>query len=382
MVDKKIKSDPIISAQPYVWEKIKKITSSKKIGNAYLFSGPPGCGKEGVAIKLVQLLNCKSKINDICHTCPSCIRIKKLQHENLNIVLPFPVNKNKSKENNTELSIKDLDFYNNSILKKSQDHFLKIKIPNANRILLSSIRALRKTLNLSSAEDGIRIVLVFDAHLLAIGQGEAGNAFLKLLEEPPSRTTFILVTDYIELILPTIISRSQEIRFSKLKDSYIESWFISKMVKREDVYLLTGLSRGNIQRAQFFITQSVPDLIELISYLIRTTTKDNPEDWRIFIQNYSKFAKQDVNKYLNHVMLLKIWFQSANRLSKKIKDSLHETSLVSGMKKLILKYPSADFISIVIELDNAVKAISMNLYMPLVLTNLLINTKKFLNYEK
>ena len=123
-------------------------------------------------------------------------------------------------------------------------------------------------------------------------------------------------------------------------------------------------------------------MIELISYLIRTTTKDNPEDWRIFIQNYSKFAKQDVNKYLNHVMLLKIWFQSANRLSKKIKDSLHETSLVSGMKKLILKYPSADFISIVIELDNAVKAISMNLYMPLVLTNLLINTKKFLNYEK
>ena len=217
---------------------------------------------------------------------------------------------------------------------------------------------------------------------VVVTDGSNNKLEAELLEEPPSRTTFILVTDYIELILPTIISRSQEIRFSKLKDSYIESWFISKMVKREDVYLLTGLSRGNIQRAQFFITQSVPDLIELISYLIRTTTKDNPEDWRIFIQNYSKFAKQDVNKYLNHVMLLKIWFQSANRLSKKIKDSLHETSLVSGMKKLILKYPSADFISIVIELDNAVKAISMNLYMPLVLTNLLINTKKFLKNEK
>ena len=372
MVDKEI--DPIINAQSYIWEKIQKITLSQKIGNAYLFSGPPGCGKEGIAIKLAQLLNCESRTKNVCGSCASCFRSKSLQHEDINIIFPIPINKKSNPDN-------DFDIINNEINKKSKDLFYKVKIPNANRIPISSIRNLRNTLYLSRESNGIKVVLIFDAHLLAVGQGETANAFLKLLEEPPSRTTFILVTDYINLIPLTIISRCQGISFAKLKNSYIESWFKSKMVNREDILLLSGLSRGNIQHAQFFISQSVPALIELISGLVNTTTKDNPDDWRLFIQNYSKYAKQDVNKFINHFMLLKVWFQSVNRLQKEIKDPLHHTPLISEMKKVMSKYPSADFISIVIELENAINGISMNLFMPLLLTNLLIKIKIYLNYE-
>jgi hypothetical protein len=75
-------------------------------------------------------------------------------------------------------------------------------------------------------------------------------------------------------------------------------------------------------------------------------------------------------------MLLKIWHQSANRLQKSIDDPLHDTPLKLGMETFIRTYPSAKFLSIVIDLEETVRAIPMNLYMPLVLTNLLLNTQK------
>ena len=77
-------------------------------------------------------------------------------------------------------------------------------------------------------------------------------------------------------------------------------------------------------------------------------------------------------------MLLKVWYQSTNRLQKNLDDPLHNTPLESGMKRFISKYPSVDILSIIVELEETVRAISMNLYMPLVLTNLLLKTQKYL----
>ena len=85
--------------------------------------------------------------------------------------------------------------------------FYKIQIPKANRILIRSIRDLRKTLYLKEDNVGRKMVLFFDAHLLSAGQGEAENALLKILEEPPKNTTLLLVSDHKELLLSTILSR-------------------------------------------------------------------------------------------------------------------------------------------------------------------------------
>ena len=74
----------LISAQKEIWDRLVKITYSKKIGSAYLLSGPKGSGKEGLAIKFSQLINCKKSNSEICYKCESCIRFKSLQHERLN----------------------------------------------------------------------------------------------------------------------------------------------------------------------------------------------------------------------------------------------------------------------------------------------------------
>ena len=369
-------SDNILDFQKDIWERIRKISTSNKVGSAYLFYGPPGCGKEATAIKFSQLLNCEILEGDICGDCPSCARAAKLQHENIKLIFPMPVPKKNAQDAYQGIDKKSLDLITQQVHKKSLNLYHKIRIPMANRILIQSIRELRKNLYLKGHSKGRKVVLVFDAHLLSAGQGESANAFLKLLEEPPSKTTIVLVTDHIELLLPTIISRCQRVGFPRLGNPNITKWFQSKLVQEQDIPFLAGLSRGNLHNAQFFISQSKVELKDLIKNLVDTTTRDNPEKWRKFIEGYSKLSKQKRDEFEYHFMLLRIWYQSVNRLKNNLNDPLHDTSLIHGMKKFINAHPFAELLSIVSDLEDAVKAISMNLYMPLVLTNLLLETQK------
>ena len=265
------------------------------------------------------------------------------------------------------------------MLKKSEDHFHKIRIPKANRILIQSVRELRKTLYLKGQARGRKVVIIFDAHLLSSGRGEAANALLKILEEPPGNTTLILVTDHADLLFPTIISRCQRIGFPRLEDSFVQEWLRGKMVKESDIPLLTGLSSGNIHQSRYLIAQPVNHLINLINDLITTLISDNPDQWRNFIQTYSRIATQDPAMFSFHFMLLKIWFRSANRFRKGVNDLLHTTSFKPMMEGLINVNRNADFSAITFELEEAILSIPQNLYMPLILTNLLLRIQKYLH---
>ena len=70
MVDQKIETYNILDFQQDIWGRIRKISTSNKVGSAYLFYGPPGCGKEATAIKFSQMLNCEISKGDICGDCP------------------------------------------------------------------------------------------------------------------------------------------------------------------------------------------------------------------------------------------------------------------------------------------------------------------------
>ena len=372
----------IFSAQPRVWERLSQIRISKQVGGAYLFSGPVGCGKESLAIRFAQLLNCETSSEKPCDTCPSCQRFRQLQHEKLKLIFPLPaVRKKKDDGSDTSSTIGkgDMELVTEAIAKKAEDHFHKIKIPKSSRILIQSIRELRKTLYLKSEPSGRKIVLIFDAHLLSVGMGEAANALLKILEEPPENTTLILVTDHVELLLPTILSRCQRVGIPRLNDIFIQDWLQMKMVKDSEIQLLAGLSQGNIHQARFLISQPIGDLLKLVNGLVKMITNDNPDHWRKFTQTYSRLARQDSATLSFHFMMLKIWFRSANRLARRVDDILHETSFKPGMERLISTNPNADFSAITFELEDAILSIPMNLYMPLILTNLLLRIQKHLN---
>jgi len=368
-------------AQSKVWDRLAQIQSSKQIGSAYLLSGPAGSGKEGLAIKFAQHLNCENPTQYPCESCPSCTRFHQLQHEKLTIIFPLPTPKKSSSDDSEAVNKQDLDLVTGAIADKAIDPFYKIQIPKANRILIQSVRELRKSLYLKSENTGRKIVLIFDAHLLSAGQGEAANALLKILEEPPENTTLILVTDYVELLLPTILSRCQKIGVPKLPDEFVQAWLTEKMVKESDIPFIVGLSQGNIHQARHLKSQSVADLLKLIGGLVKTLTQENLVHWRKFTQTYSRLASQDLATFSFHFKLLKIWFRSISRLQKRVPDMLHETSLKPTMDRLIQSHPSANYSAIAFELEETILSVPQNLYMPLILTNLLIRIQKHLTHE-
>jgi len=376
MVKKKISRFGLLSSQTKVWEQLKKIAVSHRLGSAYLFHGPSGSGKEYIATKFAQMLNCEKQIGSICRNCPSCKRSEILQHENINLVFPLPVMKKKSVDSMDEFEKSNVDIITDSIKKKASNPFHKIQLPNANRILIQSIRLLRRTLYLKTQNVGRKIVLVFDAHLLNSGQGEAANAFLKILEEPPSNTTIILVTDYMELLLPTILSRCQKIAFPRLNNEYLEEWCSINKVKKAHVPLVIGLSEGDVHKAKLLISQPLEKNMSSISSLVKVISEQDPVQWRKLISTYSRYSKQNKSEFYFHFNMLKIWFQAANRLTKNIDHVLHKTSFVEDMKIFIKRNPNADFCSIIYELEKPMEAVKNNYYMPLVLINLLLEIQK------
>jgi len=162
----------MISHQNIQWQLLKKSVELEKIPHALLFYGKSSIGKKTLALELIKLLNCQAKDfkQRPCQTCRSCRDIEKKVHPDLLIVEP---------EENKEIKI-------------------------------SQIRELHSHLSLRAYCAPFKAVIIDQAHCL---NQEAQSAFLKLLEEPKGKTIFILITEYPEMLLPTVLSRVERLRF-------------------------------------------------------------------------------------------------------------------------------------------------------------------------
>ncbi len=133
------------------------------------------------------------------------------------------------------------------ILSGNHPDIISIK-PSNSLINIGQIRALCDTLTLKPYEAKIRIVIIADAHTM---NKEAGNALLKMLEEPPGRTVFILTALQKSDLLPTILSRCQQIMFNPVSLKGIES-FLEKNydLNNDERKIYSKMAEGSLSRAQ------------------------------------------------------------------------------------------------------------------------------------
>jgi DNA polymerase-3 subunit delta' len=365
-------------SQCKIWDLLKKTIENDKIGSAYLFSGPSGVGKEAMAIEYGATINKQHFIDDVKSADASYNRFKTLQHELLKLIVPLPAGKTKKDNVNIleSLNPADLELLNENIAQKSSNPFHKIILPNATRIRINSIRELRKSLYLKSNDIGRKMVLIFDAHLLTAGQAESANALLKILEEPPQNTTLILVTDKKNQLLPTILSRCQHIDFPPLTKEIIKDTLLKNNIDNDSAELIAGISQGNMRLALTISNDSVDNLLKLIQDLSTSVINEDGKRWRKFINDNSQIIRKEVSQFQNNIFLLQLWFKSVYRLRIGVNDELHRTELINFMQQFNQKYPSADLHKIDILLEDALEAVGRNLYMSLILTNLLIDIQK------
>ncbi|MBQ5387682.1 MAG: DNA polymerase III subunit delta [Paludibacteraceae bacterium] len=207
-----------IIGQEDVKKQLRQAVSDGRIAHAQLFTGMSGIGKLPLAIAYAQYIACPYRTaEDSCGTCPTCLQYQKLQHPDLHFVFPIV------KSDNGDVCDSYIDKFRSIITNTPyfnlDDWYQALEIETKQAIIYEkeSTEILRK-LSLKSFSDGYKVMIIWLPEKMNI---ECANKLLKLLEEPPIKTLFLLVSEQPELLLSTIISRSQEIRIPRLSEHTI-----------------------------------------------------------------------------------------------------------------------------------------------------------------
>ena len=213
-----------IIGQQEVIERLVKDAQAGTVPHALLFCGPEGVGKLQTAIAFARYLLCRDKGSaaESCGTCPSCVKMDKLVHPDLHFVFPV-INKSKNAGRST-VSDDEIVTWRDTVLEQQyfgfEDWLTAIDADNKQaRIFVTESESILSKLSLMSVEGGYKIMIIWHAEKM---NAECANSILKLLEEPPAGTIFILTTDAPEQMLETIISRTQRIEFKRIPEQLIE----------------------------------------------------------------------------------------------------------------------------------------------------------------
>jgi len=368
-----------IIGQDAVWNRLAAISRGDRVGNAYLFHGPAGVGKEGMAIQFASLLNCQNPTDEPCLNCPSCAKFKSLQHPNIHIVVPFPRNKDINKDDPPlkALSPKTLEMLIELMKQKGCDPYIKLELPRAKTILINSIREIREKVYLKAIETGQKMVLIFEAEKLMSQQGESANALLKILEEPPDGTTLIVCTEYQERLSETIRSRCQSIFFPAVPESVIAPFLEENFqVSSEEAVLVAHLSQGNVRMGKSLAESDLTDVTATLQSLLSWAVSGTESGWRKFIAHGVATYRSSPPELMFQLQLLSYWFRDAFHAQKLNGESNFILSMLEKeVRKFSHRFPEADYTRIITAVEKCADSLARNFQLNLVLMDLLMEVR-------
>ncbi|MEC4113306.1 DNA polymerase III subunit [Myroides pelagicus] len=231
--------------------------STGRIPHAQLFIGSEGVGTLPLAIAYAQYILCNNKGNENTNGNESCnVKVNNLSHPDLHFVYPVATTERVKRHATSDLFsdqwkkfIKEMpygslfDWYNFIDIQNKQG---QIGVDEATEVI--------KKLSLKSYEGGYKIMIIWMADKL---NTEASNKLLKLLEEPPASTVFLLIAENEKNILQTILSRCQVLKFNALNDKEIENALIAKYnCTTNQAITIARQAQGNLNKAiQLFQNQ-------------------------------------------------------------------------------------------------------------------------------
>jgi DNA polymerase III subunit delta' len=330
-----------------------------RIPHALLISGPEGIGKMALALSYARLLLCDHPIeNEGCGTCPSCIKINKLVHPDLHFA--FPIIKIKSKETVCDDYIKD---WRELLIKNQYFSFQEwLKIINAGNtmpiIYEKESDEIARKLVLKSSEGGYKIMLIWYPEKMNI---TCANKILKLLEEPPARTVFILVSDRPDNILGTILSRSQRINVPPIQEKDIAdtlrtNWKLSEKDARD----VAHLSGGSLIKAINTITsdETNSENLKLFISLMRLAYMRNIKELKEWSEKVAAWGRENQKMFLEYAqrMIRENFINNFN-----IKDLIYLTEAERNFSANFSPYINENnAVNLMYELDKAQKDIEQN----------------------
>ena len=233
-----------IIGQDEVKRQLCQSVQDGRIAHAQLFTGLSGVGKLGLALAYAQYIACPNRTNeDSCGICPSCLQYQKLQHPDLHFAFPIV------KSDDGDVCDDFVEKFRNLILENKyfdlEDWYRMMGVETKQGMIYEkeSSEILRK-LSLKSFGDGYKVMVIWQPEKM---NATCANKLLKLLEEPPTKTLFLLVSEHPELLLSTILSRVQEVRVPRLSEDIIASGLCGEYswLSREDAKAIAHMANGS-----------------------------------------------------------------------------------------------------------------------------------------
>ncbi len=222
------------------------------VAHAQLFHGFDGGAALQMAIAFATYINCEQPLDaDACGRCASCMQMNKLAHPDVTYVFPTAggkkvLSENFMKEWRAFVSEKPYGTLSDWL------DFIEIKQGN---IPVEEARQLIQNLSLKSYGGGYKIVIIWQAEYL---HTSTANALLKLLEEPPERTLFLLVCHSMDRLLTTIISRTQRIAVRHFNRAEVAGYLMSKEGATEErAGQIAYLAGGDMNKAEALLGQKI-----------------------------------------------------------------------------------------------------------------------------
>jgi DNA polymerase-3 subunit delta' len=238
-----------IPGQTEVIGKLLKSVKEERVSHAQLFTGPDGCGSLALALAYARYVSCENKTPlDSCGTCKSCVKYEKMIHPDLHFVFPVIKGKKATDPVSDNYIEEWREFVRKSPYFSINNWLGSIEVGNAQGLIFASEAGeIIKKLSLKAFEADFKIMIIWLPEKM---HHAAANKLLKMIEEPPEKTLFLLVSDEYDKVIPTILSRCQLIKIPAFTNDEIKSFLRSTYGTTENKSTdIARVANGSIIRA-------------------------------------------------------------------------------------------------------------------------------------
>jgi len=348
-------------------DKLSELLTADRLPHAMMILGPEGSGGLAMALAIAQNLVCErrsgrkeddgglfaapsmfgdlppvqkaSPLTDACGECPACLKANKFIHPDIHFTFPVVTVKGRSSPPVSADYITDWRkaLADNPYM-SAVDWIQQITGENENKqgnITVNECHEIIRHMSLKTYESRYKVQIIWMAEYLR----EAGNTLLKVIEEPPADTIFILVVENIEQVLNTIISRTQLVKLTAIEDTDLAHYLLTQYEITDKIAMrIARISDGNLNAAIEYAGgaehQSDALLRDWLSICLRikgSTAAEPSMKLLEFIENIAKIGRENQKIFLKYFL----WFlRESNLIAIGLTSEKLEGSELDFAKKL------------------------------------------------
>ncbi len=344
--------------------KLIDIVRQGRIPHAQLFLSSAGSGGLPLALAYAQYVSCSDRNElDSCGVCSSCKKHQTFTHPDVHFSYP------QAKENG-ELSTDILSDWRSALkLNPYMNYFdwmqhLGVEKKQGN-ITVKECRNIIKRLSLKSFESGYKFLILWLPEYL----GKEGNVLLKVIEEPPENTIFLLVAENSDKILGTILSRTQIVRIPPIQKAELEEELVKiHSLTQDQAGRMAQVAQGNYRICQDLLVEAESPYFDLWKSWMTACFKVKLHDSAVLAEQFHAMSRDDLKGFLQYGMEL-LRGVIVSKYDEKLNNwSGKEYDFILNFNKLNTAFPK--IIDIVFELEKAIYLIERNVSNRMVMMDL------------